>query len=186
MFIAIDLETTGLDVVADQIIEIGAVKFDKSGIKEEFQTLVNPNIQIPPEVTRITGISNSDLENAPQAHHVTEKLKVFIGDLPFVVHNADFDITILRRAIFEFPNEYFDTITFSQILLPRMRSYSLETLSRTFKLTHEEKHRALSDAKATAALFNMLLGKIKELDPQTLEKIQNLKSNWNGKRLFKI
>ncbi|MFA6550110.1 MAG: exonuclease domain-containing protein, partial [Candidatus Gracilibacteria bacterium] len=99
---------------------------------------------------------------------------------------ADFDITILKRAIFEFPNEYFDTITFSQILLPGMRSYSLETLSRTFELVHEEKHRALSDAKATAALFNLLLGKIKEMDSKTLEKIKKLNSNWNGKKLFKI
>ncbi|MBI5152355.1 3'-5' exoribonuclease [Candidatus Peregrinibacteria bacterium] len=186
MYVAIDIETTGLDFVSDQIIEIGAVKFDENGIAEEFSTLVNPNIQIPPEVTRLTGITQEDIRSAPQVYEAAEILKSFIADLPLIVHYADFDIEMLKRRICDLANPHYDTLVLSQIFIKNMRSYSLESLAKNLKLVHDQKHRALSDAKATAALFQLILKEIKNTGVSELEKMNAVlkKSNWYGKNLF--
>lgn len=186
MYVAIDLETTGLDLTSDQIIEIGAIKFDEENFYEEFSTLVNPNIQIPPEITRITGISQEDLRNAPQTHEIIDKLKDFIGDNALIVHNAAFDMEILKKKIFDVQNPYYDTYPLSQMLIYGMKSYSLESLAMAFNLVHEPKHRALGDAKATAELFRTILKEIKNLSPETLKKINELnsKTSWHEKNLF--
>ena len=186
MYVSIDVETTGLDLISDQIIEIGAIKFDEEKSYEEFSILINPNIPVPPEVTRITGITNNDLRAAPQLYEAVESLKNFIGDLPIIVHNAEFDIAMLKKGIGDLNNPHYDTLILSQLLIPDMRSYSLESLAKNLGIEHDQTHRALSDAKATALLFQTILRKIKNIDAESFDAIKPIlgKTDWYGKNLF--
>lgn len=76
-FVAFDLETTGLDPKTDTIIEIAMVRFDESGILEEFSSLVNPGMPIPEEVTNITGITHADVANAPFFGDIRDRIISF-------------------------------------------------------------------------------------------------------------
>jgi DNA polymerase III epsilon subunit-like protein len=80
-YIALDLETTGLDLENDSIIEIGAVRFDERGdVLETYETLVNPGRPLPPAVQDLTGISETDLADAPPLYLITSQLQAFLGD----------------------------------------------------------------------------------------------------------
>ena len=94
-FVALDLETTGLSVESDLIIEVGATRFDRSGCYENYRTFVNPGRSIPIEVQELTGISNADIANAPRFSEVRDEVRAFIGDLPIVGQNIAFDIAFL-------------------------------------------------------------------------------------------
>jgi|GEM_PF-2501678 len=186
MYVAIDIETTGLDLISDQIIEIGAVKFDENELCEEFSMLINPNIPVPPEVVRITGITDDDLRSASQLYEIAESFKNFIGDMPIIVHNAEFDIAMLKKGIGNLNNPCYDTLILSQLFIPDMRSYSLESLAKNLGIEHNKTHRALSDAKATASLFQIILREIKNIDAESFEMIKSIlnKTNWRAKDLF--
>jgi DNA polymerase III epsilon subunit family exonuclease len=99
-YVALDLETTGLDRDSDAIIEIGAVRFDGSGaVVETFETLVNPHVPLPPQVQDLTGISDAELAEAPPIYLVASQFQAFIGDDPLVGHNIiNFDVPFLSRA----------------------------------------------------------------------------------------
>ncbi len=180
MFISLDLETTGFDPAKDKIIEFGAVKFNYDGQISTYKTLINPGIRLPEIITHITGITDSDLKNAPKFKDQLEEIKAFIGTDPIIGHNISFDTTFLKLNGIELTNAEFDTCTLSSILLPSLPSYSLEILSRQLNLTHEEKHRALDDSIAAMELFLKLKEKFEELAPEIIQKIHLLcqKTKW--------
>jgi len=91
MFISLDLETTGFDKENDNIIEFGAIKFDLEGNQETLQFLINPQTSIPQIVTYITNISDEDVQDAPTIDEKAQEIQDFIGDLPIVGHNIQFD-----------------------------------------------------------------------------------------------
>ncbi len=187
MYISLDLETTGFDPAKDKIIEFGAVRFNQKGeTLETLQFLVNPGFNIPQIVTHITGITDQQLKSAPTIEEKIPEIQNFIGDLPIVGHNIQFDIGFLDINVGTITNTPYDTQVLSSIILPQMPSYSLEILSKVLNLTHEEKHRALDDAIAAMELFLKLLKEFEKLPPQLLEKIQTLikKSNWPLKNLL--
>ena len=95
--VALDLETTGLDVNNDSIIEIGAVRIRDGKILEEYSTLVNPGFVIPNETTHITGIHQEDLRNAPLLTDALPEITEFVGNSPVIAHNVSFDIGFMRR-----------------------------------------------------------------------------------------
>ena len=105
MFIALDLETTGLDAARDSIIEVGAVRFCGSSIVASFTTLVNPQRPIPRQITELTGIRNADVAGAPTIDRVVPELLAFAGSdtAAVIAHNATFDLGFLRAAGVEFP-----------------------------------------------------------------------------------
>ena len=107
--VALDLETTGLDVEADSIIEIGAVRMRDGKIIEEFGTLINPGFVIPAETTHITGIHQDDLRNAPLLTAVLPQIAEFVGDSPVIAHNVAFDIGFMPRFGILKPNLPIDT-----------------------------------------------------------------------------
>ncbi len=180
MFISLDLETTGFDPKKDKIIEFGAIKFDLQGNSETFQFLCNPGIQIPDIVTHITNIRNSDLENEGPFSEKVSEVQEFIGDLPIIGHNIQFDTGFLRENGVTIPNLEYDTHDLAAMLLPGMQSYSLEILSKVFSLEHKEKHRALDDAIAAMELFLILTKKFQTLNPELIQTCQELlkRSNW--------
>jgi len=180
IYISLDTETTGFDPVADQPIEISAVKFQGDKIIETFDTLLNPGIEIPSMVTFITGIKNEDLVGAPTFNEIKDKLREFLGDYPIIGHNISFDIEFLQKKGLPVENPMYDTLHLAGILLDKMPSLSLDTLTRTLKIQHENKHRALSDALACFELFKIFQEKISALPPALLKEIQQLipKSDW--------
>lgn len=184
--VALDIESTGFDTRTDQVIEIAAVKFQGDKVIDTYETLINPQIAIPGIITHITGIKDEDVQNAPTLPEIQKKLEEFLGDAPIVGHNIDFDVNFLRAKGVNIPGPLYDTLQLSMILLPGLPSYSLDTLGRTLKLDHENKHRAMSDTMACYKLFCILENKIREIDEITLGNIQNLlkRSSWHLAEIF--
>jgi len=186
MYISLDIETTGLSAERDDIIEIGAVKFDDGKIHDKFQTFIHYDEPLPALITHITGIKDEDLVGAPALEQIADELYDFIGDLPIIGHNINFDIGFLKAKGFHFSNLLYDTLPLAQILKPGLPTYSLDMLTEQFEIEHKSKHRAQDDAKATADLFNLLIKEIQNIDRNTLEKIKEIlhKSNWALKDIF--
>ena len=186
IYVALDLETTGLQADRDAIIEIGAVKFRGDDILGEWSSLVNPGRPLPRKIERLTGITQRDVERAPALHLVLPGLQRFIGDNPLVGHNIQFDLGFLQRAgISAFPPAL-DTFELACILMPYASRYSLGKLMDELEIEFPTRHRAVEDARATSALFNALLARAKRLAPKTIEEIAQAgdKSNWALKFAF--
>ena len=173
-FIALDIETTGFDPEKDQIIEIGIIKFDENKIIDTYETLINPGREIPPFISHMTGIKDEYLTDAPTLEQIKDKLVEFIGNYPIVGHNINFDVTFLQQKGVPIFNPQYDTLQLSSMLIPGLPSYSLDTLTRTLKIEHTDKHRALSDTRASYDLFMILLNKIYEIDEDTLFEINTI------------
>ena len=171
IFVAIDLETTGLDAGSDSIIEIGAVRFQGGRELERFDQLVKPPKSIPPRITQITGIRNSDVTDKPTIEQVQAELLAFVGsDVAGVIaHSATFDIGFLKAAGIDFHRPVYDTLELSQMLLPGRASYSLGELVQTLGIDATPNHRALQDALATAELFRRLRQQAATLPPSIHE-----------------
>lgn len=157
--VVLDVETTGLNPETDEIIEVAAIR-SIGGILEAYDTFVRPKRHIPSEITKLTGIRNSDVIRAPRIAEVAPKLLGFIGDLPVVAHNAAFDVKFIAAAFEKIGADihirYIDTVRLARLAFPGMANYKLATLIRELELLDvEQQHRALSDAEATLRLFEL-------------------------------
>ena len=170
-YIALDLETTGLDTERDAIIEVGAVKFRDDEVVDTLSTFVNPGRSIPPPITELTGIRDEDVVGAPSLHEVLSRLTRFVGEYPIVGHSVDFDLGFLQRHSPLFDNERFDTFELAGVLLPHAERYSLVALANVMGIDMRRAHRALDDAQATHRLFRALLRQAGELPPRVLKEI---------------
>jgi len=169
IYVALDLETTGLDTETDEIIEIGAVQFDESGVLDSFQTLVNPRRLISPPVVTLTRITDADVRSAPPISSVAPALEAFLGESPLVGHNVlGFDILFLRRAGVRYSESVYDTQQLAEILLPGLAEYGLAALCERFEIPFSLRHRAAADAEAARLLFLRLRERCAMLPPQTL------------------
>lgn len=169
--VAIDLETTGLDVTRDDIIEIGAVRTRGGEILDEFSALVNPGRPIPPGISHLTGIRNEDVLDAPGIQTVLPQLRAFVGNAPWIAHNIGFDSAFLYRHGILRSNVRIDTYELASVLLPRAPRYNLTSLSSIIGVEIEAAHRAVYDARATVRLYWLLWQKLLELPYPTLLEI---------------
>ena len=164
-YIVFDLETTGIRLEKDEIVEIGACKIKDGKIVETFQTLVHPSFPIPKEASDVNNITNEMVKYSPTIDKVLPDFLLFANDFPVIGHNVDFDFSFIakfaKKLGYEFINESIDTLTMSKDLLPTRKQYSLVSLSQDYMISHLDAHRALSDVLATAELFK-ILSKIKE------------------------
>ena len=171
-FVAVDLETTGLNVESDLIIEVGATRFDRSGHRETFQTFVNPGRLIPIEVQELTGISNDDIAGAPRFSEVREAVRDFIGDLPIVGQNIAFDIAFLEAERVRSYGPSFDTWELASVLLPTADRLSLGKIAEHLGIAMPVAHRALADAEATRDIFLALLGRLEAMPRSLLVELR--------------
>jgi len=153
-FVALDTETTGIWAPAHRVVEIAAVKFKLGGtITSQFESFVNPERSMPPEVIKIHGITDEMLADAPDAKLVWQRFIEFCGDDSILVaHNAPFDVSFvgceLDREKLTIPeNPCLDTIDLYQRFHPGLGSYSLLSLVKHFGIGTSQAHRALSDAR---------------------------------------
>jgi predicted DnaQ family exonuclease/DinG family helicase len=154
-YVALDLETTGLDAENDSIIEIGAIRFSEDeGEIDRFSTLVNPRRPLPRAVENLTGISESELAAAPPLEVVALDFEKFLRGAAIVGHNVTgFDLPVLDRAGIAHAGAVHDTNEIALLVMPGRDEYSLEALCRDARITNESPHRALSDAEASMELF---------------------------------
>ena len=169
--IALDLETTGTNSSRDKIIEVGAVKFRGGDEIDTLSVLVNPKRKLSSFIVNLTGITQSDVDEAPSWSDVKPRVNEFISGLPIIGHNVGFDASFLRTHGV-YPEKLYDTMAMAEIALPGGPEYGLERLSQRFGFTHDNPHRALSDAMATRDLFFYLLGIIEKFDRPVLEQVR--------------
>jgi DNA polymerase III subunit epsilon len=171
MFAIIDIETCGgkYDFEKSRITEICVVLHDGLQVTEIFTTLINPGCYISPNYTRLTGISNEMVADAPKFYEIANKIIDLTKDRIFVAHNVNFDYGFIKEEFaslgYKFKRETLCTVRLSRKLMPGKQSYSLGRLCESIGIEIENRHRAEGDAVATAKLFNMLLD-LKSLNPQ--------------------
>ena len=122
-FIALDLETTGLDTENDNIIEISACRFINGKFIEDYSTLLNPQINIPDKITEITGITNKMVAGAPSIDKVLPEMLDFIGKLPIIGHNVTFDYNFLCNSCKNNSIPYSELLLYDTYSLARMLLY---------------------------------------------------------------
>ena len=185
-YVALDLETTGLDPERDAIIEVGAVRFRGEEVLETFESLVNPGRPIPFNVQHLTGITPNDVRNAPSLPAVLPGLSRFVGNHPIVGHNVGFDLSFLRRQGLLRANAGIDTFELAGILLPHATRYSLALLADKLDIHLPASHRALDDARVAHALFIALLDQASRLDLSVIQTINRLAthSDWGLRPVF--
>lgn len=158
-YVAIDLETTGLNPKTDRIIEIGAVKVRNGVWSESFSAFVNPGRHLEERITELTGIEERLLEDAPCIEEVLPGLLVFLEELPLLGHSILFDFSFLKKAAvnqkLNFEKEAVDTLKIARKYLGQLEHRNLEYLCAYYGIPHHA-HRALEDAKAASLLFHKL------------------------------
>lgn len=173
-----DFETTGLDSNSDRIIEIGGLRVENEKRISEFQCLVKPDVPLPEEASKITGITEDMLKDQPSIRDTLPDFLKFINGAILVAHNADFDMAFLRnesaRLGYQIDWPCFCTLKMARHFLPDLDSKSLDTLAEHYDLTFEARHRSIGDCKVTHSVLLALLGHEaeniktwKEMDPFT-------------------
>ena len=156
-FVVVDIETTGISFAdGDKITEIGAVKIVDGKITSKFQSLINPEKKISPEITTLTGIDDEMVKSAPKWVEVIPDFFRFSYNSVIVAHNIEFDYKFIKfmskESGYKFSNKGIDTLELSRELLPKLNNHKLNTVCENFGIEFQH-HRALSDAHATAQLF---------------------------------
>lgn len=188
-YVVFDLETTGFDPYNDRIIEVGAVKLVGSKIVDRFSEFINPKVAIPQKITELTGITQEMVADAKSYEEVIPDFLKFVGESTVVAHNANFDVGFITQKCkllgLEFENSVIDTLQWSRNMLKNLGRHNLKSLSRYFKISLENHHRAVDDAEATAEIFkkfiNMLIRqgvyKLPEIDSTFKTDIKQASTN---------
>lgn len=180
VWVALDIECTGLSPDNDEVIEVGAVRFQGQRVLDTFQSLVNPYRRLSDFIKRYTGITQEEVDSAASFSAVAGRLAAFIGHAPVVGHNVGFDLGFLGKKGLRLANPRCDTWDMAFVLLPCQPDYSLARLALSQGIKHPRPHRALEDAQVTRELFLKLASMALELDTYTLAEMQRLaaRSSW--------
>jgi DNA polymerase III subunit epsilon len=177
LFAIIDIETTGNSYKYGQITEIAIFQHNGSEITGSFSSLVKPDMDIPLFITRLTGISNKMVENAPRFFEIARKIVEMTAGRTFVAHNVHFDYRFVqeefKRLGYDFNRKTLCTVKLSRKLIPGHTSYSLGKLCNDLEIEINGRHRAAGDALATTRLFEILMNK-NDLENQ-IQAAKNLK-----------
>ena len=161
MYAIVDIETTGGYASGNGITEISVYVHDGRRVIKHFETLINPQQNIPRYITALTGIDNDMVASAPTFEEIAETLQEILEPNIFVAHNVNFDYSFvkhqLKSAGYELTNKKLCTVRLGRKIFPGLPSYSLGNLCRSLGITIENRHRAGGDAKATVKLFEHYL-----------------------------
>lgn len=160
-YLAVDLETTGLDPKKDKILEIGALKVEDGEVKEVFHTLVNPRRTLDERIIRLTGITDEMVRESPGVEEVIGGFAEFCRDLPLLGHKILFDYSFLKRAAvnqgIKWEKEGIDTLKLCRIFMPGDQAKTLSSACRYYQVKAGAGHRALSDAYGAHFLYQALI-----------------------------
>ena len=157
-YVMLDTETTGFSSTSDRVIEIGMIKCVDDKPVDSFTTFVNPDMHIPSNISRLTGITDADVASAPQFQEIAQQVIDFIGELPVVAHNGHFDARMLASEFDYMGQSVFlkviDTLPMARKAFPDLKNHKLRTLIDELQLAdYEQKHRALDDARIGHLLY---------------------------------
>ena len=180
-YVVVDLETTGLyPDRGSEIIEIGAVRIIENQVTEEtFQTFVKPKKELPPEITKITGITGQELVKAPSIEEALPQFLNFIGSKLLIAQNAKFDLSFILAAIKQtglppFTNNFIDTLLISKLLFFYEREHNLDAIAQRLGIdTNVERHRSIGDCKITGLAFLKLAEILSQKGKDNLKGIQS-------------
>lgn len=161
-YIVFDIETTGLSVTQNKIIEIAAVKMVEDKEVDRFATFVNPHERIPYNIQQLTNINDDMVKDAPELEPVLNDFVKFVGDGILVAHNARFDMGFIQAnlkslGMSPLDNPVLDTLELARMLHPSMKNHRLNTLADKYKVSLENHHRAIDDTIALAGILTGLL-----------------------------
>ena len=175
--VCFDIETTGLKVTQEAITEIGAVRLRNGEIVETFQTFVDPERRLTPEIIGLTGITDEMLRGAPKLKDALTAFLAFAGDAPLAAHNAEFDISFIRagcrKCSIPFEPTYIDTLILAQNLLPGLGKYKLDIVAEHLQLPQFNHHRASDDAVPVAQMLTKFFPMLEERGVTRLQQINN-------------
>ena len=174
--VCFDIETTGLKVEREAITEIGAVVLKNGEITERFQTFVNPNRRLTPEIIGLTGITDAMLADAPQLKEALTSFLQFVNGRPLAAHNAEFDISFIRAGCrkvgLDFDPTYVDSLILAQNLLPELGKYKLDIVAEHLDLPAFNHHRASDDAAMVGYMLIPFFQKMeRELGIHSMQQI---------------
>ncbi|WP_010530797.1 ATP-dependent DNA helicase DinG [Lentibacillus jeotgali] len=179
-FVVVDLETTGHSPAnSDKIIEVGIVVIENNEIAGEYSTFLNPNKPIPAFITNLTGITDTEVQEAPLFQDKAAEITALFENSYLVAHNVPFDLGFLNGELHnsgfpELHNPVMDTVELARVLYPQAPGFKLGQLADYLQITHDEPHRALADAHMTAKLLLILLQKLRQLPYETIGHMLNL------------
>jgi DNA polymerase III subunit epsilon len=186
-FVVLDTETTGLRPGHHRVIEVAGIRMRAGEVIGSFQSLLNPGMRLPAFIVQFTGITQEMVAKAPKAHEVFPDFLHFIDGAIIVGHNIGFDIGFLSYEAqllgYDFPIDGLDTIPLARRFLHGLRRFKLDKVADHLKIPTANRHRALGDAKVTAAIFIKLLELAEQQGIQTLGHLRRrlqLPVAWNG------
>lgn len=161
MFSIVDVETTGGVGGSARLTDIAVFRHDGTRVVESFQSLLNPGCSIPPFISRMTGITDYMVKDAPSFVDIADTITELTAGTIFIAHNVSFDYGFLRKEFGwlgrSFERQKLCTVTLSRRIFPGLPSYSLGKLCTSLKIPVLNRHRAYGDAAATVQLFEKLL-----------------------------
>jgi DNA polymerase-3 subunit alpha (Gram-positive type) len=177
-FVVFDIETTGFSPVKNRIIEIGAVKVSGGKIADRFSVFVNPEVPIPFEIEKLTGINDEMVMNEETIDVILPRFLEFCRDCVLVAHNAGFDMSFImenckRQGI---PQDftYVDTVPIARMLLPGQAKHTLDAVAKTLGISLENHHRAVDDAECTAEIFVKFIKMLADKGVETLAQLNTM------------
>ena len=157
----VDIETTGGNASGSRITEIAIIIHDGTKTVDRWETLVNPQKEIPLAIFALTGITNEMVRDAPVFDDIADKVLEMLTDRIFVAHNVNFDYSFVRHQLeqagFKWTAKKLCTVRATRKIRPGLGSYSLGKLCTSLGIDIKDRHRAGGDADATALLFSRLL-----------------------------
>ncbi len=157
-FVCLDIETTGLSPVYDDIIEVSALRVEDGRAVDSFSEIINIHRPLPPFIASLTGITDAMIATGGEADDVLARFLDFTGDSVVMGHNVNFDINFLydncmARLGAVFGNDYVDTLKIARKLLPQLPHHKLDDLMRFYGIRPRDQHRALNDCELTVACY---------------------------------
>jgi DNA polymerase-3 subunit epsilon len=155
----IDIETTGISPRVDRIIEVAAIRHEPGKMPKTFTSLVNPECMLPDFITRMTGIEQDEVDQAPLFCDIAEDLNQFLEGSLFVAHNASFDYGFIKNEMqtldLPFDVQTLCTVRLARKLYPELKKHSLSFLIDHFDITMQNRHRALDDTQVIIDFLNI-------------------------------
>lgn len=160
-YVLVDIETTGLSPIYDDIIEIGAIKVENNKVVGEYNQLIKTDRSLPLMITELTGITDEMLATGKMPETVLEEFIGFVGDNVIIGHNINFDLGFLcnkckKYLNYNLNNDYIDTLYLARKLVPNSYNHKLGTLAKLFNISYEGAHRGLKDVEITYEVYNKL------------------------------
>lgn len=199
-YVVIDIETTGFSPMANEIIEIGAIKVNNNEVVNEYNSLLKTDTEIPENIVKLTGITNEILNDSGiSAKEAIISFEKFIGNSILVGHNVNFDINFLYDYFERYlgkplHNDFVDTQRIAKSMIKDTYNYKLATLARKFEIQNINAHRALNDVYVTNELYKKLKYysehyteiRMKEIEPTLImnELLMNKKIAFKTKLKF--